>query len=283
MKILSDTFNQINLNFKFIFKNVSFIYITLFIQLILILIPIFFAPLWASSPIFFEISVITISALTYGNLTYSIRNSTLYKNYYLNVQRKDVIYLASLITILTFSFLISFFQLILLFIFENILLYDWSFVESSQILELKNIDFFTFFYCIFWISLITFAISFSVRNWIKTEKNYYVMILIILLLCLVFGGTFNDYFIGNKIDENGNTIPNFYPVLFPKDIYWVSVFFPYYAPGQIISSSFEFSLNTYSKYDTVIIHWFSGQFRWNILLLMPPIWFTLLGFGGLIF
>ncbi len=285
MKLSRDIFNQLNFNFNYIVKNRLSLFLIFFFPILSIFIPLFFVPFWISSPVFIQFSIIPVSAIIYANITYSIRNSTIYKNYFLSIQRKDVIYFASLITVLFFALLTSIIQIILLFIFQNLILSEWSFNNSDGSLTIKNIRFLGWFWGIFWITLITFSISFSVRNWIKTEKNYYTLILIVLILSIIFGGTLNDYFSGssgfNQI-INDNNYPNFKVNLFPEDIYWISVLFPYYAPGQIISTSSEFSYDGFVFYDFDVLYLYPGLIRWNILIFMPIIWVSFLAFLGFV-
>ena len=89
-----------------------------------------------------------------------------------------------------------------------------------------------------------FLILYIFKTFLKTRKSLYIFVFILLLISLIFGSSLNNYFHDNPKKGLYNLI--FGEFLFPKQMFSVSLLFPIYAPGQIMSIVFE-CLRTHSN------------------------------------
>ena len=287
--------NEIILYLKKVLKNKVSILLILFPILSVIPIMIFF-PIWAGSPFMVEINVILSTGVLFSYFTYNWRKSTLYKNSYLNGGGKALIYISSLLSILIIITFSSILQLILIYMLNdfNLIMVDWVFGNpNNRSVVIENINFGGWIWGIFWITMITFSLSFFFQRFLKSEKEYFFFLVSILVFSFVFGGSLNDFYPWVINVDIGHWTPKMKRGLYPLSFFPVSLAFPFYAPGQVISVASDFSIakssgeqwDVYKNFEGSLIRWTSVDFydkamNWNIVILSPIIWTVLLGLSG---
>ncbi len=284
------------LNIKQVILNKMNIMFLSFIIIIALLIPMVFIPMAMAFPMIFLISLIPVNGSVFSTINFNLKKSTLNKNYNITKSNRWVFNFSTILTMLLFSFIVFNFLYIILILLNklNILLVGWRrYPDSNSIgsvyFNLLNISTYSLtLYCVIIISLITFSISFFISHFISSQKTYFMFILTSLILAIVFGGAFNDYFyLWNDIGAGIQQHP-----LFPEKIYWVTLLFPYGPTGQLLRnigrlSEWEYQANGIFNYwsswgDTL------GMFRilsfhntniWNFTMVMPYI--QIITFGSL--
>ncbi len=100
-------------------------------------------------------------------------------------------------------------------------------------------------YCSILVSSMCFATSFAVSYIIDSQKTYYIFLTSMIIYIIIFGGTFNLYF--GKMPGTysvGRLSSN--QVLFPWSLYWLGLINPVFAPSQLISRAYDFTVFRYS-------------------------------------
>ncbi len=284
------------LNIKQVILNKMNIIFLSFIIVISLLIPMVFIPLSMAYPIIFLISLIPVNGSVFSTINFNLKKSTLNKNYNITKSNRWVFNISTILTMVLFSFVIFNFIYVILIILNQfgILLSAWrqypdSSIINSKFNDLTNIGIYSLtLYTVIIISLITFSISFFISHFISSQKTYFMFILTSLILAIVFGGAFNDYFylpwdVGAAFQNNP---------IFPKQIYWVTLIFPYGPSGQLLRnisrlSEWRYQLDgfstDYATYKGSLGVWriitFSNTPIWNFTLVMPYI--QIITFGSL--
>lgn len=287
-------YKNLKLNINYIFKKNS-TYILIFILPIFSIIPVlFFFPFWNGASITILINSVLGTAIIFASLTYNWRKSTLYKNSFINGNDKSMIYLSSFMVIIIIETLVFLFHILTLFLFSelNMIVPDWIWSnDRTRGIDILNLIFFAYSWSFYWSVLVMFSISFLAQKFITTTKNFYILILMIMVLCFLWGSTFNDYFA--HIGNNGfKSYPNFKAEIYPSEFYFVSLLFPFYPMGQIASVSADFTITSngnqwgeYINFSGNLISWTSGHefaWKWNILLVLPAFWVALFALLGIL-
>lgn len=312
---------------KFIIKSAlmsrMLIIVTLLLSIFALTIPVFMFP-WTSTACFSFFIMVTIPLLVFlGWFSFSLKNSSLYENLTLGGMSKTKYYLGQYISLWIISMVLSILYLVLFNIIASfgILLYDYANFGDRMIVGSINKNYYAilnFLYIVNINSLLTFSIYFLFRNTVKTKNQYYSLIFTLIILTFIFGGILNGYFDSVMIiDSNGDRIidenqwsvdPNesykWYPEaargLFPMEMFWPCLIFPYFSIGQMftygyaligneISSVFN---NTYANLNesTFFMNlpentfWnfsFKYNFEWIAVFVMPYIWIAVSVMVGL--
>lgn len=289
MLVLNASF--LKMFFKNIFTKRNVMFILMVIATISFLsITIF--PLAVSYNIMSLIIAILIGGIVF-NSTYKFKKSTLFNNeFYSNIKHKTMFYADIYLMIIILTIIGWFCLMFVLTIFNHfdLILYYWPWQTPPEtrfyhyeIWSLYIIS--VIFYQLIVISTLLFSISFLTRGILTNEKSYMTMIFSFIIFSIFFGGGANSSFsigpniIGNQEKEhywlysfNGN-----------EALFNLSLFFPFYAPGQMIQCALY---NTYySKEMYVLWHWYSvndivynfpenisyinPMWHWNILYILP--------------
>ena len=281
---------QFNLNIKFLFKNKIRI-ILLFIPIVLaIFIPIVFIPLSEGFSIVLETATIVPCGIIFISTAFNIRNSTIWSNIKVTKSNKYNFYISIYILMIIASFIILFLVLFILSILSELKLLktDWVSYNKEQKYFFWDNDIFIPILSTFELVTILFSISFFFSQILKSEKPYYMILFSITILNIVFGGTINSYFWSCHNTTEELYFIKFSPSLFPGWTYHISIFYPFYSPGQLLVSFGEKSL--VNATDGSVIHgewrnlnifqWentfnvekgYLQMWKWNMVLLMPLI------------
>lgn len=239
MSLVKLVVKQILLNIKIIFSSKLNLIFILFFVGISITLPIIFIPFWIAAGMPFLISLIPTIAIVYSSSDYKFRKSTLYKNTELTINNKWIFHLSTLITVILFAIMTSSFVFIVLSIAGNFNLLLMGWLSYADVVNGKATEWYTFSFSLYFIviyaslqiAFLIYGISFLCQHLISSEKGYFTLILSILILTIIFGGSLNDYYL-----EHSNIV-KYDDSLFPWNIYWFSALFPFYMPGQLIGSA----------------------------------------------
>lgn len=286
----------------FSFKNVWF-FILVCVSLPILTITLF--PLQILLNIIILFTVILIGGIIF-NSTYKFRKSSLFPMLSYNTNFKIIYYLQVLFIMMISTFFCFHLIVFLLYIFNtfNLLLYSFPWQSSQQTFDFFSLKegFYFMSMSIYQIAISTillFSMSFMLRRILKTEKSYMFFLFLLLIITIPWGGTINNCFGRGKSEEH---FTNLLVFLYGKEkLFTISIIFPFYAPGQILSATFEQNLPFLamsSNYGTVDMwHWYSSAdnailpsfneaknhnpgWRWNILYVLPIVEifaFTLIG------
>ncbi len=294
MEAIKLTVKQIILQFKTLLKSpVQVLLILLIPFLITTTLPIFFFGLKDAYGIDATLSVAIVSFALYSYFVGEYRKSTLYKNLQSTKSNKWIFNLSSFITILLMGYFTYFFHWVLMSIYANLNVLQYSTgvvpTQYNLVIRMAGIPFVWTYYWVSMIVLICYSISFGLYRIIDNSKTYYIFIITIVLLDVIFGATFNNYF--SSIYENGSYQTDFLVFnwstksLFPPSMFVPSLFHPLYAPSQMLCLSGAktiYKADGVTQYYDVLktFKWQTGAdyefiglanqaWRWNILYFIP--------------
>lgn len=122
------------------------------------------------------------------------------------------------------------------------------------------------------IALVLFSISFATQKFMKNQNVYFTFIFSLVIIGIIFGGAFNDYF-GSYLDENGNShieiLWDGSPSLFLESFYIVSIFSPFYSPSAIITEMTTNYCGANANLLESAVILFNGN-NWNIFKFLDP-------------
>ncbi len=289
---------QFILNIQFLFKNKKLLLLFMMPIALSALILVVFVPTFQGFPISLEISLIPILGFIFASISFNFTKSTLYQNLKVTKSNKYNFNITILLIMIVSSIFILFILLSILSILSELHILETRWLEYDY-----NSRYYSFFNDALWIailssieiSVILFSISFFYTRIFNSEKSYYILILAITIFAIFFGGTFNNYFW-----SWGGEYMRFHRSMFPLNTFTASLFFPFYAPGQLsvffgqhsfrwVDGSFGVqgdwanisAIKWQSKSFSVIPESYYGEmWKWNTVLLMPliqSIFFGLLG------
>lgn len=292
--------NKTFLLLRTVASNKWIITLLILFPIMTMVIPIIFIPFWAAGPFMLQLNIITTTGLLYGSIVFGYKKSTLNSNEMLITKSRSVSYLSALIVILLFVFISSSLQLVLIALCNwiGILLPDWLTMPGTtkRGLSISNLPLFAWYWCIFWITIITFGIFFVLRNAINGERSHYGLVFGIIVFSFIWGGTLNDYFGGNVfVESDGSYERSFSRGMFPDYMYWpTAILFPYFGVGQFSAVISDFTITDYGNtpiwienFHKPIIHLsFASDYefhnKWNILIISPIMWSAILTMIGVL-
>ena len=252
-------------------------------------------PFYTCSSFIFEISIIFIVSIIFSSINYDWKKSTLYKNYLISNNNKYVYYLSLFSTIIIFSFLMINLLLLILFILSklNLLIGKWFMLpdDGSYSYNFKLLSFGSLYFSYIWIVTLVFFLSYIFNSLFGDQRSYYIFIFIIIIFSFLFGGTLNNFFNDLTYESMENkwyVFQKFNRSLYPKWVFYPSLFFPLYAPGQIISFTVDFTRThngeqfvrwTHFLLNLNILQWTPinsitgiNAINWDIILITSAIW-----------
>ncbi len=308
-KRINGILNKIWLSFNSIIKNKSIMLLLILFPCLSMIVPLIFVPFWGCGGFLIQINTLLTTGLIYGTIIFGYKKSTLNKNEKLINKSRTTSYLSAFFVIMVFVFISSAIQLILLVILNNLnfLMINWmkfSNPDGGRVYDLSELRLFAWYWAIFWTMTIEFGIFFALRRIIKDEKVHYILLLSLIILSFIWGGTLNDYWCsytyvpGTDIVEKA--LLQQHHSLFPRELYWPTIiFFPFYAPGQTATMLGDFTrqlgngtgqdfFDAHQNYNHMFIHLsFNSNYefksQWNAIILAPIIWTTFLCIIGSIF
>ncbi|NQX83174.1 MAG: hypothetical protein HRS50_00465 [Mycoplasmataceae bacterium] len=204
------TSNTYILMIKNHFKSSSFYLGNLLIPIMIvfscgILFPIYYSFIWM---LFISMSFSAFAA--YGTLFFTIRKSTMMKNVDMTANESSTLYLATLLIMLSVTFITFVVIILTLISFDNFgfLSHQWFFNNSNNLEGIKSINWFNIWWDMigyYWItqSILVFSMSFFIEQLVSTQKNFFIIVFIYMLGGLFFGGIFSPTM---YIDSNGEVI-----------------------------------------------------------------------------
>lgn len=281
-----------------VMKNYTFWLMIFLSPLLFYSIPIVFAPSQLSMQVVVVGSCSITSAIVYSQIAGVYRISSLYKNSKLNRQDK----ITSNISGFSVTLLISLFVLIIVLAYMeffgiwDILLDGWIWEGANShkdfafsFFALESGAFALVWYSVIEITLIICALGFMMFRISDNTKNYFVIILAFVILDIILGGIFNNYF---RFDNWGDGfVPSFELNLtlnmFPEYFFVPSLFFPLYPSSQhlvncsnIVEDVQRFGKTgidpfvwlTFSNVSPEVVNKWGDIWKWNILWILPWVW-----------
>ncbi len=297
---ISLIFNKTILSFNSLMKNKAVLVLLILMPMFSMVPVMFFIPLWGGGAFVVQTNVLITTGLIYGTILFGYDRSTLSKNEGLTTKSKSYRYLSALIVIFVLIGLSTMFQIFLMFFLNafNLILPDWTFMNNdNRILVMKNLKFGAWIWAVYWTMLIEFGILFVFRNVIKSIKSHYFVILSMVIIAFVWGGSLNDYFTNIMVTQDGGSYEmEMIGGLFPSSMYWPTIiFFPFFAPGQMASIATDFAIGVregsdfilYQQYDKWLVNLsldkqYAYEAQWNALIITPIIWMGSLTTIGLL-
>lgn len=280
-----DNYKGDNLNlFRFLYLNIKTVYSTWATRIVIILSPLLVTlALSVMMPLHYyigagQIFVTTLSAGTIWGMTYfSFRKSTIYENIRGTKSKNHEMYLSIFITILmvTFCSEVIFWLSSILFsymipssIFERLL----NSVSSDYSYSWGNIDWITQIYTWFMQVSLMFAGSFVLRGIFNNEKNYFIILFILILILFPFGGLLRpglEYVSDNGIQIKNINAIKYISLVFPQTcLNYMS--FAAISSGSLLNNVSLGGLDVLSSWDI------STQWQWNFVIFYPILVFTIL-------
>ncbi len=201
---INSLFSLYTLQIKTLFKTPLMIFITFAFPIILLFglgILLSEATLFVSG---FGLQIILITGIIFGYLYYSSTNTTFHKNHILTKTSSSTLLLSILMVILTFSFLSTSFEFIVMIVFTKM---NWVFsesfsfvppehpVSSSMLINWSTVPFGQVFYYWLMTLLISYVFFSLFRIIFKSNQTFSMFVLSFFLYTICFGGvtipTFN--------------------------------------------------------------------------------------------
>lgn len=298
MDVLVNTGKQVLLNRTRILRIENMIIFLIFI-IIAGFFPIIFIRMQNSFGIVLLISLLPANAIVYSIINYSVNKSTLRSNLRLSTCSKLPHYFSTIINMIIVTivlYCLTFLYLIILSDFD-LLKSDWYAYDDS-IITFNYSLFLIGLYSSIIISLLTFSISFALQNIVKNSNTYFIIVLSILILCVIFGATFNSLF-SVKQNSQGYYKLGIYKDthvgLFPNETFYPSLILPYYSPAQFATIGMQGvmftngDLNAFAtgelvegvdvsnwvevmkqnNFDILFIFGFNQHWTWTLLFIFP--------------
>lgn len=289
------TLNLFLFNFKSVLRNIKLISLFLMIILISLIIPIFFVPIEYCISVVIFLGSFFSSMILFISTSNNFKNSDLIRNYKLIKTNYNLDYYVS--SFMTFFLSISF-SMIILFLSlnllqeNNLLMNGW--IDSGdydEAIDIMSVDLNVVIYSSFELALVLFSILIFSQKISSNNKGMYLLISVILILSVVFGGIFNNYFSRkphNPIAGNGYyRIPTYGAMAMPDYMFYPTmIILPFFGPLQHFAF-LKWSIKDYNFFvDFFIWEKISDGVlnyqRWNALWLIPYIHvFILLGTSSL--
>ena len=297
--------NQFILNFKFIVKNKkesSLLFSPLLLSLFL---PIIFIPLTVGFPIVVQTGVIIPAGLLFVFTSYNIRKSTMYSNLKTTGNNKYNFYISILFFVLVTAFILALVQLTALEILAQTKKLETAWVSYD--LNYKYLFFnkkiLTFFVSVFEMTIIMFSLLFFLSQVINSKKTMYIIILVISILNIIFGGPINNYMWVSGNPTGKVYMNKFEETLFPDFMFYPSMIYPFFSPGELLITFGGISLKDINTGETFFANWayvnplqwqhlkdfpmfkddFDNMWQWNFVLIMPLLQIVFFGTLGVIF
>lgn len=252
------------------------------------------------------LTIIPTMGLVFYSLTFNFRNSSLYLNMKLTKQSNIIFYISQFLILIFIAQIVFLFLHFLIFIFAtlNLLLTSILTYSSSIDINFKNIYWDIIFLTFYENVLITMGILFLLKSILKEAKIFYLIIFILLITTVFFGSILNSYI--NITWYDGEAIPIYKPSVYSNLFFIPSLFFPYYATGDLVNNASNQFLKDasdgsyyFSSADTNFLVWLTPEhydptwsgyedainniWKYNLILITPLLqiifWFSL----GIIF
>ncbi len=296
MEAIKLTVKQIILQFKTLLKSpVQVLLILLIPFLITTTLPVFFFGIRDSYGVVVTLSISVVVFVLYSHFVGEYRKSTLYKNLQSTKSNKWVFNASSFTTIFIISILVFLFHLLLMIVYTRLNLVQGSVLHKvNPDNEVIRMSLLPPVWTLYWVSMVvivSFSISFALYRIVNESKTYYIVIIIIVILGIVFDGTFNNYFMSSEWN-NGSWFDSLFfggrtKQIFPESFYWPSIAYPFYAPSQMLNVAgtrvFAYASNgqtqfyylSYWKWQSSADYIAAGlapnAWRWNLLYFLPYI------------
>ncbi len=266
MRLLKSIIKQSILNFKVIL-NSSF-FLSLFFLIPLMTTLVFSVFLFSAADILGTVLIfpqITVLMLIYWAVTGEFKNSSLSDNLNSYRSSKIITYCSSLLVIFVSSYFLFFLTMSFLITFGKLSWLSTAIIGSGA--EGTHFEFIhlPWFYVMYWYvlnALLIWCVSFCINSFVKSSKNFAVVILTIDIWFVIFGGAFNDYFgtgggwLTASPDDLDTRFMNFRQMMFPTYMYIPSIMFPFYSQSQMLNIAGK---HTLFKGDGTLRYWYWGK------------------------
>ncbi len=295
------TIVNINNNVRFIigaaFTNKIFYLIIIVMTILGLILSGVFFPFTFSSNFDYFIIVTIPMFLVLGWFSYSVRKSNIYSGMEVSGHTKNEFYLGQLISIWVIGTTLTIWYLFAFEIFAQCGLLlstywvdpNFDLMQKIDTLLFKNTYWIVNMIYIYNINvLITFSIYFMVHNLVKDQKQYYIFVMILMLLTFIYGGFLNEYFDSARKFEDGKWYPDYSKNLFPDSMFPISLLFPYFSVHSMFSYGFTLTAIEHRSAHATISNitgygnWFwnlSWEYnkQWVMIFIAPYVW-VLIGF-----
>ncbi len=242
---MKQIYNQINLNTQFLLKNPLQIFIMLIFPFVAILLCWAIVPLKYSFPLVILFSSVLPTSIIYISIVFSWSKGTLKNNSSLNQNSKLIFYASTFIFMYIVCFAFMFITLSILSILSALNMlpgnYWWTNNDPSTNYHYNiwTVEFAPLIYSTTEALAILFTMCYFLQTIIDSTKIIYIILTFIMLMTMICGGTFDDYFNQktlNYINEDGSISRTAFAIasdgLMPTSYFWAPAMFPFFAPGQ---------------------------------------------------
>lgn len=277
-------YNKLLLNFKALTKISAFLYSTIFCIFLAGIIVVVFMPFVTMGGVQISFVVNIPLMIILGGLSYNWKQSSLSKNEKGFGDNKIVNHLSNLSFVFIIGALLFFLlNMCNIILAQSDLLLDgfvWDDNVNLTQLMWDRINWANYFYSFIINILVTYSVFFIVYRLIRDQKNYYIFVVIMLILFLIFGASVNGFF-GAEVEPNtnldGNVVPEFNNTPFARIMFIPSLFFPFYGAAQYYQTTVQLLLGNHghpglsmSIENDFVFKIFTGEsWRWTLTFLQP--------------
>lgn len=245
---LKDLFQVIIFNFKYFIRNMSRVFFIVLIPLMLLIIPVFFVPLYLCVGLIITTTIVLTTGISFNSLSSNFKNSNFSKNYKL-IREDYIMYNTSIVVVsiaLSTIALVGLLFFVYIFSITNLLQTQLLFDNNKEEIYsyyLRYFDWSGFIYTIGLTFAITIAFVATVDAMTKSNVVAYIVLMIIVICIVIFGSLFNNYYQGYYVNDDGDISPYLHKFGFPEAMLIPSsIIFPWYNTSQLINLSVSGSI-----------------------------------------
>ncbi len=185
-------------NLKSVILNKYIVFEVIFFFIVAIMFSIIIAPVNISGGVFTILGICLPTAIILGACGYNARKSTIYSNMNMSGTTRNLFYFGQLLTAIIISNILAlfFWGTIAVIGTQEIFLGGWIWQGIPRV-GLNPFKYWTFLNIIY-ITQVTAGIAFStyffISRFARSKVSYYIMVLAVLIIGLIFGGSINSYF-----------------------------------------------------------------------------------------
>lgn len=270
---------SIELTLKRVYLNLSSLTTNLLTFFLLFLVPtIFCLSTTVIAYFYYDFGlIITMTAMlsgfiVYGTVAGAFRRSTLNKNSELTIGVKWIDNITTIITMLIMAYVMIHYEILLFVIFNQ---FDILILNGGGELNLiGGLGWIHMYYWMFVTVIITYSISYFFQGFLDSDMLFFTIAVIFTIFIMILGATIFNYFYYTDTVHNPRLMDVEVEVRLEYlnehyGMYWVSLFFPFYAPSQMMrlqGDALMHSLPTNSLWC-----WVMGEKGWtyNLLWFIP--------------
>ncbi len=288
--MLNRVSNKIIINIKSILNNKSNIVLFFVITSSVLIIPIIFIPLRMCFGMINTLITVIFTMILFSYIHNNYRNSTLKNNENTNKNHIIETYISSLVAVYLLVIMIIIYFLLALSVYNKLIGFEYSiFKNNDKTYIFKELNLTFIFYNSSTLIMAMFCFCVAFTNVFKTEREFFILTSMMIIFIVLFGSVFNDFFgSSSHINEESNSKVWLYfdgsNSIYPEPFFYFSLCLPFYSNSQLLQASIGTTLANedgvmlwYSNIDLWTWHdnsleifkGITGQWKWNVLYIMP--------------